>query len=400
LFLHHLIRSKSKADISSPINLGLISLTYFFYFGQLGVFIPYVAVFLDGRGFTSQEIGSLLAIVTLTRVLGPNMWANVADRTGRSADILRFGCLLGFLCFNAIYFTSSFWGITFSFGVMMLFWTAVLPQLEVITVNATKNQKGGYGAVRLWGSIGFVVLSLIVGSLLDYFTTEVIVICSSVALFALYIASLFIASPPVPVKQEKQQSSNFKDVVSLPFVLFMISATLLQMSFGAYYNFFALYMVDLGYSGKQTGVFISVGVVAEIIIFLVAARVIARFGVKWILLMSLLFTVVRWLTLAYLPAYLSAILLSQTLHAFSFGLTHAASVFFLHHYFEQHFQSRAQALYVSIAFGIGGAVGSYWSGLTWLQGEGAQHTFIISAGLAFLGVLALLFFSDNKKPTA
>ncbi|MBF7072469.1 MFS transporter [Glaciecola sp. MH2013] len=389
--------------MASPINLGLISLTYFFYFGQLGVFIPYVAVFLDGRGLSSEEIGSLLAIVTLTRVLGPNLWANVADRTGRGADILRFGCLLGFLAFNAIYFTNSFWGLTFAFGLMMMFWTAVLPQLEVITVNATKTTKGGYGAIRLWGSIGFVALSLVVGSLLDYFSSDVIVVCSSVTLFALYLASLFIASPSKLEHSNTSHSasSNWQEACKLPFIIFMLSASLLQMSFGSYYNFFALYMVDLDYSGKQTGLFISIGVVAEIAIFLVATRVISRFGVKWIMLISMLLTTCRWLTLALLPEYLSAILLSQTLHAFSFGMTHAASVHFLHHYFCAEFQSRAQALYVSIAFGVGGAIGSYISGKTWLQGEGAEFSFMLSASFAFASALILVFFSDSeskKKP--
>jgi PPP family 3-phenylpropionic acid transporter len=171
----------------------------------------------------------------------------------------------------------------------------------------------------------------------------------------------------------------------------MLSAVFLQVSFGTYYSFFALYMGDLGYSGKQTGLFIAAGVVAEIGIFLVASRLIEKFGIKWILVYSMLFTSIRWLCLAYIPQFASAILLSQTLHAFSFGMTHAASVHFLHTYFSSGFQSRAQALYVSIAFGIGGAAGSFIAGYTWMQGTGAELSFIISASFAFAGALALLF---------
>ncbi len=393
MLLSKLITTKSKAAISSPINLGLISLTYFFYFGQLGVIIPYAGVFLDGRGFTSEQIGSLLAIITLTRVLGPNLWAAIADKTGRGADIVRFGCLLAVITFSAVYFSFSFWSLTFSFGIMMMFWTAVLPQLEVITVNATKDSKGGYGAVRLWGSIGFIVLSLAVGFLLDFFSTEVIIYTASFCLLALYFSSLFIASPKVIAKHERVVVNEWYKTKKLGFIVFMLSAVFLQVSFGTYYSFFALYMGDLGYSGKQTGLFIAVGVVAEIGIFLVASRLIEKFGIKWILVYSMLFTGIRWLCLAYIPQFASAILLSQTLHAFSFGMTHAASVHFLHSYFSSGFQSRAQALYVSIAFGIGGAAGSFIAGYTWMQGTGAELSFIISASFAFAGALALLFAS-------
>jgi PPP family 3-phenylpropionic acid transporter len=395
LLLSKLITTRSKAALSSPANLGLLSLTYFFYFGQLGVITPFAGVFLDGRGFSSQEIGSLLAIITLTRVLGPNLWAAVADKTGRGADIVRFGCLLAFITFTAVYFSFSFWALTFSFGIMMMFWTAVLPQLEVITVNATKESKGGYGAVRLWGSIGFIVLSLIIGFLLDYFTTEVIIYTASFCLFALYISSLFIASPQVVPKHERVVVNEWYKVRRLVFIAFIISAIFLQISFGSYYSFFALYMGQLDYSGKQTGLFIAVGVLSEIGIFIIASRLIARFGVKWMLISSMLLTSIRWLCLALIPEFTSVIIFSQTLHAFSFGMTHATSVHFLHTYFASGFQSRAQALYVSIAFGIGGALGSFIAGNTWMQGTGAEKSFLISASFAFIGAFALLLVSSS-----
>jgi PPP family 3-phenylpropionic acid transporter len=145
-----------------------------------------------------------------------------------------------------------------------------------------------------------------------------------------------------------------------------------------------------------TGFFIAVGVVAEIGIFLIASRLIRRFSVKWILIYSMLLTCLRWLCLAYFPQFASIILISQTLHAFSFGMTHAASVHFLHSYFSSGFHSRAQALYVSIAFGIGGAAGSFIAGKTWMQGAGAEYSFVISAIFAFAGALALLFASSQS----
>lgn len=402
VFLRFLITTKSRAAANSSVNLGLLSLTYFFYFGQLGVITPYAGVFLDGRGFSSEEIGSLLAIITLTRVLGPNLWASIADKTGRGGDIVRFGCLLAFITFSAVYFSFDFWSLTFSFGIMMMFWTAVLPQLEVMTVSATKLSRGGYGAIRLWGSIGFIVMSLSVGALLDYFSTEVIIYTASFTLFGLYLSSLLISSPPVSTDQNNQHTSTWKEALRYPFIVFMLSAILLQMSFGSFYSFFALYMTDLSYSGKQTGFFIAIGVLAEIGIFLVASRVIARVGVKWVLFVSLLLTTLRWFILAIIPEYIGSIIFSQILHAFSFGMTHATSVYFLHHYFSEGFQSRAQALYVSIAFGVGGAIGSFVAGQTWQQGEGARFSFLLSSGFALTGAVMVLLVSSkmlNKAPS-
>lgn len=370
------------------------------YFGQLGIFVPYVGLFLDSRGFDSTQIGTLLALVALSRIIGPNLWANLADKSGKVGEVLRVGCLLAFVVFLLIFVVYDYWLLTLTFCLMMMFWTAVLPQLEVITVQATEHSKGGYGKLRLWGSIGFVVCSLLVGWLIDIFGAQVTIIASSIALFTLYTSTLFIASPSTKPSTAHDSDGDWKQAFGLVFVLFLMANTLLQLSFGTYYNFFALYMQDLAYSGLQTGIFIALGVVAEVFIFIYAARLLQRFNVMLLLAFSIILTAVRWLALAYFADVLWVIIISQLLHALSFGLSHAASVHFLSLHFTKQFQSRAQALYVSIAFGIGGAAGSYIAGFMWRQGAGASSSFVFSAIMAFIGgliLVMLMLLMANKK---
>ena len=96
----------------------------------------------------------------------------MADKTGKAVNVVRLGCLLSVLCFSTVFWVHSFWGLTLVFGLMMMFWTAVLPQLEVITIQSVKPTKISYGQIRLWGSIGFIVLTVSVGKALDIFTSE------------------------------------------------------------------------------------------------------------------------------------------------------------------------------------------------------------------------------------
>lgn len=395
-FLSTLISAKSDFRPDSRQNLFVISLTYFFYFGLLGVIVPYVSVFLDGRGFSSEQIGSLIAIVTITRVFGPNIWAAVADKSGKVAEILRFGCITAFLVFLLVFVSNGFWQLTLSFGLMMTFWTAVLPQLEVITVKATQSHKRGYGAVRLWGSIGFIVLTIVVGALLDVFGSEVVIYAISLGLFSLYLSSLFISTTKTNTVKRDIDDQHWSLVFTLPFIAFITCALLLQVSFASYYNFFALYMNDLKYSGTQTGFFIALSVASEVVIFLVATRILRRFSVKWLLCISLLITAFRWFLLAQYADFIALVVFSQLLHAFSFGMTHAAAIHFLHNYFPNSFQSRGQALYSSIAFGMGGALGSFISGIFWQQGEGAHFSFMLSASIALLASL-IVFCVPAKR---
>jgi PPP family 3-phenylpropionic acid transporter len=277
-----------------------------------------------------------------------------------------------------------------------MFWTAVLPQLEVITNAATQNTKGGYGAVRLWGSIGFILCTISVGWLLDFFSADVVIYTSILTLAGLFISTLFITSHSSRTHTQHidEPSSPFK-IWGLAFVVFLIGNTLLQISFGSFYNFFALYMRALEYSGIQTGVFIGLGVAAEVVIFIYASRLIKQFGVKMLLIVSILATALRWLLLALYPQFTAVIVFTQLIHALSFGLTHAASVYYLQTAFPRAFQSRVQALYVSIAFGAGGAGGSYIAGHLWQQGEGAYVSFMFAAAIALLGGICL-FALPNK----
>lgn len=311
--------------------------------------------------------------------------------------MLQLGSFLTFSCFCLVFVLDGFWGLTLSLGLMMMFWTAVLPQLEVLTLNCIQGNTTGYSRIRLWGSIGFILLTALVGKLLDLFGTEVPVYASTAVLLGIFLASLTLREPRVKATLSTQSGSILEKVKGRPFLLFISSAILLQFSFGTYYGFFALYMRDLGYNGQQIGLLIALGVLAEIGIFLLAGRLISRFGVKLVLIGCMLLTALRWYLLADLPHAELMIILSQCLHAFSFGLTHSASMNFIHTYFGSDFQSRGQALYISLSFGLGGAIGNYMAGNLWLQGKGAYAAFALSALIALLGGAVLLPFHSEKS---
>lgn len=380
----------------STLNLMLLCITYLLYFGQLGVLVPYLGVFLDGRGFTSEQIGELFALITFARILGPNLWASMADKSGKGLRILQIGSFLTFSTFCIVFIVDGFWGLTLCFALMMMFWTAILPQLEVLTLNVTDSDPRKYSRIRLWGSIGFIILTMLTGKAIDMSSSEAPVIISALVLAALFISSLVLKEKAPVVDKQEIKGSVWKLINTPVFWVFIVSAILLQVSFGTYYGFFALYVRDLGYSGQATGFFIALGVAAEIIIFLLAGRLIDYFGVKWILFISILLTAIRWYLLGALAEYTVIIVLSQLLHAFSFGMTHAASVHFIHRYFGSSFQSRGQAVYISIAFGLGGAIGNYVAGQLWMQGAGAYLSFMFCAITALLAAATLLLVKSSK----
>jgi PPP family 3-phenylpropionic acid transporter len=156
---------------------------------------------------------------------------------------------------------------------------------------------------------------------------------------------------------------------------------LLQASFGPYYVFFTIYLRDLGYSSGTAGLMWAWGAAAEIAVFAYTPRLLQRWSAHGLLTAALAATAVRWLITACFPSSVSMLLLAQSLHMASFGISHAVAVYLVHRYFGGSLQNRGQALYSSLCFGLGGATGSLMAGYLW-ELQGAMTVWLAAAVLA------------------
>jgi PPP family 3-phenylpropionic acid transporter len=121
---------------------------------------------------------------------------------------------------------------------------------------------------------------------------------------------------------------------------------------------------------------------------------IPRYGIKKVLLLSLLLSSLRWLLIGAFVENIVVLTLAQLLHAASFGSYHAAAIAWVFNYFKGKNHGRGQAIYSSVSFGLGGAIGSLYSGYMWLQ-PGSLSVFVIASILAFLGFVIGLIWLKN-----
>jgi PPP family 3-phenylpropionic acid transporter len=372
-----------------------LSTNYFWYFGLLGLIVPFLAVFLDARGFTSLEIGEILAVITATKIVAPSLWAQLADKSGQQLTIVKVGALLSLFCFSLIIWTFSYWPLMFSLAMFSLFITSILPQIEVMTLNSIRKSAIIYARIRLWGSIGFVIVAMLSGELIERYSAEAFSYIGIVILAGLFISTLFNKQPRIAKKTSIDNVSIKIKVFNRNFLLFFFAGLMLQMSFGPYYVFFALYLKDLAYSGFLIGIFIAIGVVAEIGVFVFAAIFFKSFSLKTLISMSILLTAFRWFIVGHFANSDMALAFSQLIHALSFGLYHSASISFIQQHFNANQQSRGQAIYIGGVYGVGGAIGAYVAGLLWQEGVGAVITFDFAAITALIGGVLALFLRNK-----
>ncbi|RTR34248.1 MFS transporter [Shewanella atlantica] len=375
------------------VQLRWISACYFFFFAILGVMVPYLGVFFENRGFNPQEIGFLLAILMATRIIAPNIWAMVADKTGMRSQLVKWGAAAAAVSYLSFFHDGSFTYLAISLSIYTFFWNAILAQLEVITLETLGENTARYGSIRSFGSLGYLVFVVSVGFAISLWGTEILPYIGMLLFVGLLISALPLPSDRVVVKHRAEKP---KLKIDRAIFWFLVSAVLLQMSAGPFYGFFVLYLKQSGYSEAIAGIYVAFGVLAEILMFMLAPRLLGRFGVNRLLIISLGFTGVRWLLMAYCVDNFLLLGVSQLLHAFTFGLVHAASIQFVHGYFDISHRSKGQALYASLSFGVGGAMGTWLCGMIWGDGSGASLAWVAAAVCAFLAMLAIFLIPQKK----
>ena len=124
---------------------------YLFYFASLGVLVPYWSLYLKHLGYSSLVIGSLVAILPLTKLVAPYIWGWLADHTRRSMLIIRIASVLALLSFSLVLVNSELWWLALSMLLFSFFWNATLPQFEAMTLNHLGEHSHRYSMIRLWG---------------------------------------------------------------------------------------------------------------------------------------------------------------------------------------------------------------------------------------------------------
>nr|WP_207146326.1 MFS transporter [Chromatium okenii] len=360
-----------------------LSAYYLFYFASLGALVPYWGLYLQAQGFDALAIGQLLALLSATKIIAPMVGGALVDHSGQRMPLVRYAAFGAAFTFGTVLIAHGFWQMTAAMLLFSFFWNASLPQVEAVTFNHLHLQPSRYALIRLWGSIGFIVIVALLGWRLRQDDVTIIPLWIFGLFIGVWLSALFIPdSAPV---ENHQAPVSLRSLLTHPAVIaFFAACFLMQLSHGIYYAFYSIHLQEAGYSSVAIGALWALGVIAEVVIFLMVPRLLDHFGARHVLLWSLLFASGRWLLIGAFVEWLPIQIVAQLLHALSFGTFHAAAIHHVHHVFSGRTQGRGQALYNSLSFGAGGAAGSLIGGLLWTD-AGAALTFGVGAAAAALG---------------
>ncbi|NQY53952.1 MAG: MFS transporter [Campylobacteraceae bacterium] len=354
---------------------------YFFYFAAVGVYVIFMPKVLYDLNYTSTQIGILFALAPLMRFLTPFIFLK---HIKLNANVFKLALLASLISSSLFYLTiDNFYAFMINNSILGVSLSLILPYMEIIALKDLG--KNNYGKARLFGSIGFMLVALVLARYLSnpYMALHFYLIAN---IFTVII-SLSLLKHDVSHK-EKNTKTKFSFI---KYWQFWLSLFFMQMSFSAFYNFFTIYESENMISLETISYMWSFAVLMEIFMLYFQAPLLKK-NLKNIILFCISLTVIRWLLLFFFASNEMIVYFSQALHAFSFALYHSCVIMFLYTLYEN--KKLAQQFMYGVAYGLGGFIGGIVSG--YLYGE---FLFLYSSIFALCSLYFMLQVKKEEELT-
>lgn len=367
---------------------------YLFLYGAIGIYLPFLPLFLADTGLDSLQIGFLLAIGPSTSIFAQIAWGNFADKHNRRKEYLVIAVTgTAVVCVTLTVFKSlSLLALLLFFYA--LFNSATSPLTDSLALDAIEDTRH-FGLFRRWGSLGFAVTAVTGGVLFSYLPVRLFGAVAG-SLYAMTL--LWTVSLPNPRTRNRPARGAFPfiEVLKVPGVKMLLCVLLLVMvPYAAYSSFLGWHLQSLGASRLWVGIAWTVAAISEVPVFGMGSRWLIRTPARSLMAGAAMIFAVRWLAYAYIQSY-PIIVFLQLVQSLSFALFYLAAVEYLTKLVPRELRSSAQSLMQGIGFGVSAIVGSTVGG--WLVKTGGIFIlYIMMAILSGLGALGSLIWLRDKS---
>ncbi len=359
---------------------------YFFQYAGIGAYSPYLTLYYRNLGLSGPDIGILAAIQPLaTAVLAP-LWGLVADRWGVHRMVLRIGVIGAAAVALLLLGATSFWQFLPLIALLAFFVSPSSPLLDSYGVTISERRGIGFGAIRIWGSIGYIVTTWLGGWFMGQSITRWFLLAYAATLIMLAVSTLGL--PTLKLRSQTRVWGGAAAVVRQPAMLvLLLTFFLISSSTSPSYSLFGIYLTELGGSAGLVGVASGLSAVSELPIMIFGGWLLTKLGARRMLTISLICYVIRFALYSVVPQP-NWVLPIQLLHGLTFGLYLMSSVTLMHQMLGKQFAATAQGL-LSSTFSFGQITGSLVGGVL-LDRYGVFMIFRISAIGMILALAVLL----------
>jgi len=289
-----------------------------------GIALPFFPVWLSSLAMTDWEIGMVLAVPLVVRVISAPIAGAIADRIGDRASVLVWSGAMSLATAVALLFAENFWPVLLLYTLQGIVYAPYLPITDAIALSGVRRWNFDYSSMRFWGSVAFIVATMAGGWLSGIFGGAMVLPAMTVGFVSTVIAAFVaprIGKPRRPSPISALAVAPAAPTRQLDVQLMLIGAALVNASHGMFYAFAAILWGAEGFSGTTIGLLFSVGVAAEIVFFIFAARMRRHFSLWAMIITGCFFAILRWIIFPHDLGF-SGYMVLQCLHALTYASIH------------------------------------------------------------------------------
>jgi PPP family 3-phenylpropionic acid transporter len=365
---------------------------YFWYFAAVGTFSPFAALYYRDLGFSGLQVGILTAIPSLwAAFLGPVLGA-LSDSLAIHRLMLRAALVLAAVLALVTSQATAFIPILILVGLLTLATVPVPALLDSYALTTVERRGVSYGRLRVWGSLGYMALTLVVGRIMGDRVSSVLLVA-----YAACLGLTFLTVFPLPRLADRHPRPLLDGLQEIrrnrPLLLLITVAYLLSSGSAIMNVFLAIHVQELGGSASLIGVAFALSAASELPIVAFGGWILARLGTVTTIALALVVYTVRMIafSLITVPEWILPV---QMLHGLSFGAFLMASVTLAYRLAGRHQAATAQALLTAMSFGFGSITGSLVGGAL-LDSIGTVGLFR-GAAVLMLVTLAILVIGNRR----
>jgi PPP family 3-phenylpropionic acid transporter len=368
---------------------------YFGYYLAMGAFMPYIYLYYERMGLSGVQIGTLAATTVLVGSSAALILSGIGDAFAWQNRILKIALFLSPIWMFILSKATTLQELIVVIIFYALFSSPIIPILDSSALIAAKTNQANYGSLRLWGTIGWSISTLLVGMLIDKFDIRWLFYGYIVFMTFTFVMSLTHSAQMPRLKASIGHGLNH--LLRPYFFMFLLSILLLSITSGGFLSFFSIYLDGINASEGLIGFAWTLASLSEIPIMLGAGWMIRKISTSGLLKISFLAYALRWLLLSFISTPVLAIL-TQLLHGLSFAAFLIGGITYIGHLAPEGLNTTAQSIFTSVSFGLASIIGSLLGGYfydTW----GMSAMFRSFSLIAFFGLL-IFYLSDRLREKA
>lgn len=373
---------------------------YFTQFMAPGAAVTFLPIWLTERGITPEEVGLINAVPMLAMLLLNLIVGRLADRASDWRQVIVIGALLAGIAPFGLIFVNEFWGILLIWTLLSLPGGAIAPVMDAATMRLTKRNGTDFGAIRAWGTVGYMLFNVATGLLVAWYGSAAFVPLfiglSLLRAGAAFWLPRFRAPETAPTLAAVTPTRRIGEVLKPWFILPLLGFSMVVGTHFILNGFAALMWKEQGIGEAIVGPLIALGALSEAAMMFLWKRLPVRLTARHMMLIAAASTALRWFIMAFSPP-VWVLVLTQATHGLGFALGYLGSMHFIANWTSEDVAAEAQGWQVTAQQLMSVLCLSMFG---WAFAAFGDKAMLVSAGIAALACVFIWLSLRMQQPKA